>query len=107
SFLRAMLRGDFVMSAELGAHKVCASSGCSGDAEPSPAPSDEAWNYSLGHWVEDDPQHGDDAFSGAGALGFYPWIDGSKTWYGVLARRAATASAAQGIKSIRCGRAIR
>lgn len=107
SFLRAMLRGEFVMSGELGAQKVCASAVCSGEAELSPAPPDEAWSYSLGHWVEDDPQRGDYAFSSAGALGFYPWIDGSKTWYGVLARRAALPSAEQGIRSIRCGRVIR
>jgi len=107
SFLRAMLRGEFVMSGELGAHKVCASAVCSGEAGLSPAPPDEAWSYSLGHWVEDDPQRGDHAFSSAGALGFYPWIDGRKTWYGVLARRAALPSAEQGIRSLRCGRAIR
>ena len=107
SFLRAMLRGEFVMSAELGEHKVCASAVCGAEGELSPAPPDETWNYSLGHWVEDDPQHGDHAFSSGGALGFYPWIDASKTWYGVLARRASVASAEQGIKSIRCGRAIR
>jgi hypothetical protein len=73
----------------------------------SPAPNDEAWSYALGHWVEDDPLVGDHAFSSAGALGFYPWIDASRTWYGVLARRAPTPGGQQGVVSLRCGRLIR
>lgn len=107
SFLRKMLRGDYAMLQELGSHKVCASAACSAGAVLSPAPVDEAWQYSLGHWVEDDPVVGDGAFSSAGALGFYPWIDKSKTWYGVVARRAASANGGQGVKSLRCGRLIR
>ncbi|MFY9509688.1 MAG: hypothetical protein WAQ05_01770 [Rubrivivax sp.] len=106
-FLRRMLRGEFVMSSQLGNNKVCASSACTAGAVLSPAPTDEAWNYSLGHWVEDDPTVGDHAFSSAGALGFYPWIDSSKTWYGVVARRAVSAGGSEGVKSLRCGRMIR
>ncbi len=106
-FLRRMLRGEYVMSAELDSNKVCASSACTSGAVLSPAPSDEAWNYALGHWVEDDPTLGDHAFSSAGALGFYPWVDASKTWYGVLARRAASPGGNEGVVSQRCGRLIR
>lgn len=107
AFLRRLLRGEFVMSASLGSNKVCGSSACSSGAVLSPAPPDEAWGYSLGHWVEDDPLLGDNAFSSAGALGFYPWIDRTKTWYGVVARRAASAAGSQGVVSLRCGRLIR
>ena len=85
-FLQHVLRGDFVLSSLLGNSKVCASSACAAGAVHSPAPEDEAWNYSLGHWVEDDPTVGDGAFSSAGALGFYPWIDATSTWYGVIAQ---------------------
>ncbi len=105
AFLQRMLRGEYVMSAQLGAEKVCASSACVAGAVQSPAPPSEGWNYSLGHWVEDDPIVGDHAFSSAGALGFYPWIDRTKTWYGVVARRAMTPD--QGVASLRCGRLIR
>ena len=59
-----------------------------GTAANTPVPSTESWHYSIGHWVEDDPAVGDGAFSSAGAFGFYPWIDASKTYYGVLAREA-------------------
>ncbi len=107
AFLRRLLRGEFVMSGQLGSHKVCASAACAAGAVLSPAPPDEAWNYSLGHWVEDDPVVGDHAFSSAGALGFYPWIDATRSWYGVLARRAASAGGSEGVKSLRCGRLIR
>jgi hypothetical protein len=107
AFLRRMLREEYVMSSQLGTNKVCASSACATGAVLSPAPPDEAWNYSLGHWVEDDPTVGDHAFSSAGALGFYPWLDRTKTWYGVLARRAATPAGNEGVASLRCGRLIR
>ena len=106
-FLRRMLRGEFVMSSQLGSRKVCASSACTAGEVLSPAPPDEAWNYSLGHWVEDDPKVGDHAFSSAGALGFYPWIDSTKTWYGIVARRATSAAGQEGVKSMDCGRLIR
>lgn len=106
-FLRRMLRGEFTMAAQLGSNKVCASAACTAGQVLSPAPQDEAWNYSLGHWVEDDPKVGDHAFSSAGALGFYPWIDATKTWYGILARRAPAVSGNEGVVSLRCGRLIR
>lgn len=107
AFLRRMLRGEYVMSLQLGSNKVCSSAACASGLVLSPAPSTEAWNYSLGHWVEDDPTVGDHAFSSAGALGFYPWIDSTKTWYGVLARRAASPGGNQGVVSLNCGRLIR
>ena len=78
-------------------------------SRPSPinsADTGEVWHYSLGHWVEDDPTVGDHAFSSAGALGFYPWIDKSKTYYGVLARDAGLEANA-GYHSVQCGRLIR
>jgi len=105
-FLRKLLRGELVMAGVLGAEKVCGSSACT-TAVLSPAPRDETWNYSLGHWVEDDPQLGDHAFSSAGAPGFYPWVDRTKTWYGLIARRADSTGGSQGVLSLRCGRLIR
>lgn len=107
TFLRRMLSGGFVMSANLGAQKVCASEACVAGAVASPAPPTEGWTYSLGHWVEDDATVGDHAFSSAGALGFYPWIDQTKTWYGIVARRAPSAGGDQGVASLKCGRLIR
>jgi hypothetical protein len=68
-----------------------------------PIPPTESWHYSLGHWVEDDPKVGDGAFSSAGLFGFYPWVDASKTWYGVVARMAPAGA----LDSVDCGRIIR
>lgn len=107
AFLRRMLLGEYVMSSNLGYKKVCASAACAAGFNLSPAPPDEAWNYSLGHWVEDDPVLGDGSFSSPGAIGFYPWIDATKTWYGVIARRAASTGGQEGVRSQRCGRLIR
>jgi len=65
----------------------------------------ESWGYGLGHWIESDPSVGDGSFSSAGAFGFYPWVDQSRTHYGVLARMVATQHA--GYISAECGRLIR
>lgn len=68
----------------------------------------EAWNYSLGHWVEDDPTYGDHAVSSTGALGFYPWIDRTLTYYGIVARMALPGPETfEGFQSAQCGRLIR
>jgi hypothetical protein len=68
----------------------------------------ERWNYSLGHWVEDDPTYGDHALSSAGAFGFYPWIDRTVTYYGIVARMAPPGGEQyEGFQSAQCGRLIR
>lgn len=49
---------------------------------------------------------GDGAFSSGGAFGFYPWVDATRTSYGVLARQAPF-TGHNGYDSAVCGRAIR
>jgi CubicO group peptidase (beta-lactamase class C family) len=108
AFLRRLLRGELNMASALGSHKVCAQSqalNCNAAFTPDSIGT-EAWNYSLGHWVEDDPTLGDHAFSSPGGGGFYPWIDASKTYYGLVARERETESAA-GYHSAECGRLVR
>lgn len=105
-FLRKLLAGTLRHGALLGQGSVCTSpSACPAEALFTPAPANEQWRYSTGHWVESDPRVGDGAFSSAGAFGFYPWIDASRTTYGVVSRRDVTAGA--GNASARCGRLIR
>lgn len=104
-FLRKLLRGDLVLGGLLGAHAVCTNPKTCPTAVDAPIAGPESWHYSLAHWVEDDPKVGDGAFSSPGAFGFYPWIDASKTYYGVLARHELSTKAA--VKSVQCGRAIR
>ncbi len=119
-FLRAILAGELTLHDQLGTHAVCAWTNqpdC--DALYSPVNQtkkgttndlgDEKWHYSLGHWVEDDPKVGDGAFSSPGAGGFYPWIDATKSWYGVLARFEAPTLSADpvAVDSVACGRAMR
>lgn len=119
-FLRKTLNGDILLSGgALGSSPVCT---YSGPTDPltgrthcdaalySPVDDNatgmhEDWHYSIAHWVEDDPVEGDGAFSSPGAAGFYPWIDASRTWYGVLARN--TIGATSSTDSVRCGRMIR
>ena len=86
TLLRKILRGDLKMREALGTHAVCTNPASCANAEFTPSPPGESWHYSIGHWVEDDPVVGDGAFSSPGAFGFYPWIDRTKTNYGVLAR---------------------
>ncbi|HSI52258.1 MAG TPA: hypothetical protein VLA61_28665 [Ideonella sp.] len=111
SFLRAVLKGSLKMNGALGYAAVCTNPldtahGCdSTNAVVGPIPTTESWHYAMGHWVEDDGAVGDGSFSSPGALGFYPWIDQSKTWYGVLARQQEGEQ--QGYASVQCGRLIR
>lgn len=114
-FLRKILSGSLLMKAALGTHAVCTNPSTCGQALNTPVPQTESYHYSIGHWVEDDPVNGDGAFSSAGAFGFYPWIDASKTWYGIVARRDTTGtsdpgdpdSAGHGFASAECGQLIR
>lgn len=101
--LRKMLDGRLAMRSLLGTHPVCTDPATCPTAISTPTPRGEQWHYSIGHWVEDDPLVGDGAFSSPGAFGFYPWIDASKTWYGIVARLDLTGA----IDSVKCGRLIR
>lgn len=86
-FLRKLMNNQLRISSLLGSNKVCTSPGTCGLNVAMVSPVSNAWSYSLGHWVEDDAG-GDGAFNSLGALGFYPWIDASRSYYGVLARMA-------------------
>jgi hypothetical protein len=102
--LRKILAGTLKMHDLLGTNAVCTNPLTCPTAVNTPVPTTESWSYSIGHWVEDDPVVGDGAFSSAGSFGFYPWIDATKTLYGVLARSSASGS---GYDSASCGRLIR
>jgi hypothetical protein len=104
-FLRKILGGQLRMRDFLGTQATCTNPNTCASAVSTPISSDESWHYSLAHWVEDDPDVGDGAFSSPGAFGFYPWIDASKTYYGILARYD-TGFAAY-VESVDCGRLIR
>lgn len=105
--LRHVLDGTLFMHDALGVDQVCTHRSATCNATYSPIP--EAWHYSIGHWVENDPStNGDGAFSSAGKFGFYPWIDSAKSYYGVISREQSTTSGEQqGYASAQCGRLIR
>lgn len=104
SFLQKILDGRLAIHDALGKDAVCTLPSACPAAVSSPA-APHAWHYSYGHWVEDDPADGDGAFSSPGAFGFYPWIDASKRFYGIVARHVVSATAY--IESAMCGAAIR
>ena len=104
-FLRKILANQLLMHDALGSNAACTNPYRCQAALNTPIPQTEAWHYSLGHWVEDDPRVGDGAFSDPGLLGFYPWIDARRTYYGLVARAVRTPSAHVG--SMQCGRLIR
>lgn len=103
-FLRKLLNNQLQMSALLGSHKVCTNPATCPTALNTPITNGLDWNYSIGHWVEDDAAHSDGAFSSAGAFGFYPWVDVTKTWYGIVARSNELGG---GNESADCGALIR
>jgi hypothetical protein len=104
-FLKKVLGKQLLIGERLGSHAVCRNPATCSDALSPPVPRTQSWHYSLAHWVEDDPKSGDGAFSSAGAFGFYPWIDASGTFYGVIARESRTRGAYA--DSVRCGQLIR
>lgn len=108
-FLRRIITGQLLIKNYLGAGAVCTLPGSPNcNAESTPLDT-LAFHYSYGHWVEDDPA-GDGSFSSAGIFGFYPWIDKTKRYYGVLARFSVYSGSSQignGYASYLCGKAIR
>ncbi|WP_395700303.1 hypothetical protein [Aquabacterium sp.] len=86
-FLRKLMNKQLKMGSLLGSNKVCTSPSACGLNQALVSPVSSPWHYSLGHWVEDDAG-GDGSFNSLGALGFYPWIDATRSYYGVLARMA-------------------
>ena len=109
-FLRKVLNNQLRIGSALGTSAVCtlADASCNAGYSPANDPAaglQEAWHYSLGHWVEDAPVIGDGAYSSPGAAGFYPWIDAVKTYYGILARNVVGTTSAS--NSVKCGRKIR
>jgi hypothetical protein len=77
----------------------------------SPLPNGIKWHYSITHWIEDGSLTGDGAYSSPGKDGFYPWIDASKTYYGIISRfdnnEIASPDTSPYYKSVLCGTAIR
>ncbi len=114
TFLQNILNGNLKIKAFLGADPVCTNPSTCAQAHYTPIPQ-ESLHYSYGHWVEDDPaaENSDGAFDSAGAFGFYPWIDSTKTYYGVISRAEAAgvgstdSSVQNGYKSELCGRLLR
>jgi hypothetical protein len=112
-FLRKLLPGSdspLVMAELLGSEPVCTWPSDTCDAARLVAVP-EAWHYTLGHWIEDDPATtpaGNFAYSSPGSFGFYPWVDVDRTWYGILAREtAAFTGQDEGYASVQCGRLLR
>lgn len=118
-FLRKILGGKLLLSGgALGSDSVCTYTSATSDSgrmlcpkslysptDATPYALNEAWTYSLAHWVESDPLVGDGAFSSPGYGGFYPWIDATRSYYGILARVEMKNTAANA--SVNCGRLIR
>jgi hypothetical protein len=101
--LRKIVGNRLVMHDVLGTFPVCVDPSSCSRTVGSPTPPGEQWHYSVGHWVEDDPLVGDGAFSSPGAFGFYPWVDASKRWYGIIAQESVRGA----YESLNCGRLIR
>jgi hypothetical protein len=115
TFLRKILAGNLQISKLLDDSEVHTNDTLyptESHGTPIPAPGNPvvSWMYSIGHWVETDPNApggvapGDGAFSSLGALGFYPWIDVTKTYYGVVARQDTALPA---FASAQCGAVVR
>jgi hypothetical protein len=113
AFLRRLLAASTAplrIGSMLGSNPVCTQPGASCNASRLTAVP-EAWHYSLGHWIEDDPATTpalNIAYSSPGSFGFYPWVDSGRNYYGVLARQADVFTGKdEGYASVQCGRLVR
>ena len=113
AFLRRLLVGaasPLKLGAQLGTNPVCTMPSASCNAYKIAAVP-EAWHYSVGHWIEDDPAttpSSNFAYSSPGSFGFYPWVDTDRNVYGVVARQTeAFTGVDEGHASVKCGRMIR
>jgi hypothetical protein len=101
-FLRKLLAGELHLGAKLGEHSVCTDQKiCPEAAQQSPISDQWGWLYSLGHWVEPD------AYSSAGAFGFYPWIAKDRSHYGLIAREKRSLLNRPAPESVVCGMVLR
>ena len=82
SVMRKMMTNEYKIGELLGSDRTCTLESLCPTSLRSPLKTD--WDYSLGHWVEHETGGPDEAFSGPGLQGFYPWISADKTLYGVL-----------------------
>lgn len=87
-FLQRLAARRLQMAQLLQTDAVCTNPQTCPSAVYSPVGGVYSWHYAWGHWIEDDPAGGDGAYSSAGAFGFYPWLDASRTWWGIVARRS-------------------
>ena len=111
-FLRKILNSQLKISALLGTNAVCADANPATCITPPVGVPFAGSHYSMAHWVEDDRAGGDGAFSSAGLFGFYPWINSTKSQYGVLSRKAQAGTGGgpiggAGRASMLCGRKLR
>ncbi|RYZ68997.1 MAG: hypothetical protein EOP05_15500 [Proteobacteria bacterium] len=106
-FLRKLISKQLSLGNNLGKEPVCTVPGAAG-CTAAESPITAGLHYSYGHWIEDDST-GDGAFSSPGAFGFYPWIDATKKFYGVISRKdnSADDGIGSGEASMVCGRKIR
>ena len=112
SFLRRLLvdsPNPLKLGPLMGSNAVCTDPvNC--NASPDNEFISEPFHYSLGHWVEDNPATTpatNQAYSSAGAFGFYPWVDKDRKLYGIVAREDANLTIRQGYSSLECGRLLR
>lgn len=104
NFLRRLIAGQLALSSRLGENAVCTQPSSCATAIQSPA-AQWPWQYSYNHWVETYDGSTVDAYSSAGAFGFYPWVTPDRKYYGLLARVDLAAGA--GGESAECGHQIR
>lgn len=105
-FLRKILDRQLLIYDFLGKHSICTNPRSCSDAIYRPIESDLNYHYSVGHFVEDDTSQ-DGAFASPGWRGFYPWIDVTKTYYGIVARDIDASDGYGVTDSVYCGSAIR
>lgn len=84
-FMRDVLGGKLRIRDLLGSHAVCLDPQSCAQTKVLYAPAPRTRDYSLGHWVEKNPETGAvEAYSMNGKTGIYVWISADKKYYGYV-----------------------
>jgi hypothetical protein len=103
--LRKIMNNQLVIGNLMGSNKTCTQPQTCPTSLNSPI-STRTWDYSLGHWVEHEPNSAPEAYSSVGYYGFYPWITADKLVYGLISTEN-TSSTVAGVNATDCGRNMR
>lgn len=105
TLLRKIMADELAISGLMGSNSTCTLPQTCPTASFTPMDWYD-WDYSIGHWIEREPNGPAEAYNSIGLLGFYPWITPDRQLYGVISTANLDVANA-GPNSLVCGKNMR